>query len=78
MPDVKFDELEARIVRTIALVRTTRREKEVVEKELASARLLISKLESELDESRRDRALIKDKVESLLETLSELTEESLV
>ena len=78
MADVKFDELEARIVRTIELVRTTQKEKGNLEKELADARRLITRLESDLAELKRDREVIKQKVESLIETLSELTEESLV
>lgn len=76
-PD-KFSELEARIMRTIELVKTTRKEKEQVEKSLAAARSQIVELESELEQLRRERDLVKNKVESLLESLSELTEESLV
>ena len=78
MAEVKFQELEAQILRTIELVKSTRREKESLEKELAGAQRLIAKLENELNELRRDRTLARSKVESLLETLSELTEESLV
>ncbi len=67
----KFDKLEARIIQTIALLKTTRREKDLLEKELAAVR-------RELTEFRRERAVVQGKVESLLETLSELSEESLV
>ena len=67
----KFDKLEARIIQTIELLKTTRREKDLLEKELAGVR-------RELLEFRRERAVIQGKVESLLETLSELSEESLV
>ncbi len=74
----KFGELEARIARTIELVKTTRKDKDEVEKALAAARQQISSLEQEIAELRHERDLVKNKVESLLESLSELTEESLV
>ena len=60
----KFSELEVRIIRTIELVKTTRQEN--------------ARLEREIQELRRERDLIKNKVESLLENLAALTEESLV
>lgn len=78
MADGKFDELEARILQTIELLKTTRRDKDLLEKELASERRLAAGLEKDLTEFRRERAVIQGKVETLLETLSELSEESLV
>lgn len=66
-----FAELEAKIVRTIDLVKTTRQD-------LATARAQIKTLEKELEQLRRERDLVKNKVESLLETLSELNEETVV
>jgi chromosome segregation ATPase len=72
-----FEELEARILKAIELLKTSRKQKEALEKELAGARRLIAKLEGEVNQFRRDRALIEGKVASLLETLSDLTEESL-
>jgi len=74
----KFTELETRIVRTIELVKTTRQERDRAEKELAAARTTIAGLEKELEQLRRERDLVKNKVESLLETLSEITEETVV
>ena len=74
----KFEELENRIGRTIELVKTTRQEKAQAETDLAAARKQIGTLERELDQLRHDRELVKNKVESLLEMLSELTEETLV
>ena len=74
----KFSELETRIMRTIELVKTTRQEKDKAEKELLAARSQIKNLERELEQLRRERDLVKNKVESLLENLSELSEESLV
>ena len=74
----KFAELETRILRTIELVKTTRQERDRVEIELKEARGAISRLEKEVEQLRRERDLVKNKVESLLESLSELTEESVV
>ena len=76
-PD-KFAELETRILRTIELVKTTRQERDRVEFELKEARGTISRLEKEVEQLRRERDLVKNKVESLLENLSELTEEAVV
>lgn len=66
-----FAELETKILRTIDVVKTTRQE-------LSAARAHIKNLERELEQLRRERDLVKNKVESLLETLSELTEETVV
>jgi len=74
----KFAELETRILRTIELVKTTRQERDRAESELKEARGTISRLEKELEQLRRDRDLVKNKVESLLENLSELAEEAVV
>ena len=74
----KFEELENRITRTIDLVKTTRQEKAQAEKDLSAARKQIGMLERELDQLRHEREVVKNKVESLLEMLSELTEETLV
>ena len=74
----KFEELESRITRTVELVKTTRNAREQAEKELAIARKQIVALERELEQLRRERDLVKNKVESLIEMFSELTEETLV
>jgi len=74
----KFAELETRILRTIELVKTTRQERDRAETELKEARGTISRLEKELEQLRRERDLVKNKVESLLENLSELAEEAVV
>ena len=64
----KFEELEGRIVRAVELVKSTRQE-------LASANAQISKMNGELQELRRERDLVKNRIESLIESLSEITEE---
>lgn len=70
----KFAELEDRIIRTINLVKVTRKEKEAAEQQLAVAHKQISGLEEEIEELRRERDLVKNRIESLLENLSEITE----
>jgi chromosome segregation ATPase len=70
----KFAELENRIVRTIELVKSTRKEKDAAERELSFARKQMSAMEAEIEELKRERDLVKNKVESLLENLTELTE----
>ena len=74
----KFEELEERIIRTIELVKSTRQEKANAEKELTAARGQIKTLERELEQLKQERDLVKNKVETLLETLSELAEETVV
>jgi chromosome segregation ATPase len=66
-----FAELETKIIKTIDLVKTTRQD-------LAAARAQIKNLERELEQLSRERDLVKNKVETLLESLSELTEEPVV
>jgi chromosome segregation ATPase len=73
-----FVELETRILKTIELVKTTRQERDRAEIELTNTRNQILRMEKELEQLRRERDLVKNKVETLLETLSELTEESVV
>jgi chromosome segregation ATPase len=73
-----FAELETRILKTIELVKATRQERDRAETELTNARNQILRMEKELEQLRRERDLVKNKVETLLETLSELTEESVV
>ena len=74
----KFAELETRIMRAVELVKVSRQEKEAAEKELSSVRTQMAKLERELEELRGERDVVKNRVESLLDSLSELTEETLV
>ena len=70
----KFAELETRILRTVELVKTTRQEKDALEKELAGSRSEIVALKRELEELRRERDMVKNKVEALLESLAEIEE----
>jgi chromosome segregation ATPase len=70
----KFAELEDRIIRTIELVKTTRKQKESAERDLTFAQKQISRLEEEIEALKQERDLVKNKIENLLENLSEITE----
>ena len=70
----KFAELEDRIVRTIELVKTTRKQKEAAERELTFAQKQVSRLEAEIEELKQERDMVKNRVEALLENLNELAE----
>ena len=74
----RFSELEARIIRTVELVKSTRSEKAAVEKEVALTRKSVERLEREIEELKQERELVKNRVESLHDNLSEITEESVV
>jgi chromosome segregation ATPase len=78
MPSDKFAELENRINRAAEIVKTSRQERDKAEKELLAARGQIKNLERELEQLRRERDLVKNKVESLIENLSGLSEETVV
>lgn len=64
----KFGELESRILRAVEMLKTTKHE-------LVAAKVQVKQLEREVEELRRERDLVKNKVEILLENLSELSEE---
>lgn len=70
----KFAELEDRIVRTIELVKTTRKQKEAAERELTFAQKQVALLEAEIEELKQERDMVKNRVEALLENLNELAE----
>ena len=70
----KFAELEDRIIRTIDLVKTTRKQKDAAERELSFAQKQISRLEEEIEGLKQERDLVKNRIETLLDNLSEITE----
>jgi chromosome segregation ATPase len=70
----KFAELEDRIIRTIDLVKTTRKQKDAAERELTFAQKQIARLEEEIEGLKQERDLVKNRIEILLENLSEITE----
>ena len=70
----KFAELEDRIIRTIDLVKTTRKQKDAAERELSFAQKQISRLEEEIEGLKQERDLVKNRIEILLDNLNEITE----
>jgi hypothetical protein len=70
----KFIELEECIARAIEAVKTTREERDKVRKDLFTAQGQIARLELQLTELRRERELVKNKVETVLQNLAELTD----
>jgi chromosome segregation ATPase len=74
----KFDDLEERILRAVEVIKSTRTEKEAAERQITLGQAQIAELQKELDQLRHERDLIRTKVESLLEVLSQLTEDTVV
>jgi chromosome segregation ATPase len=70
----KFAELEDRIVQTIQLVKAMRKQKDAAERELSFAQRQIARLEDEIEELKQERDMVKNKIETLLDTVTELTE----
>jgi chromosome segregation ATPase len=70
----KFAELEDRIIRTIELVKTMRKQKDAAERELSFAQRQIARLEDQIEELKQERDLVKNKIESLLDNVTQLTE----
>ena len=74
----KFKSLEESLERTIDLIRNTRSEKEILEKDLAIAQREVLKLQKELTHLHEERQAVRNKVESLVDNIAELTEKRLV
>lgn len=74
----KFKSLEESLERTIDLIRNTRSEKETLEKDLAIAQREVLKLQKELKHLHEERQAVRNKVESLVDNIAELTEKRLV
>ena len=74
----KFKSLEESLERIINLIRTTRSEKEILEKDLAIAHREVLKLQKELKSLHEERQSVRSKVESLVNNIAELTEKRLV
>jgi chromosome segregation ATPase len=70
----KFAELEDRIIRTIELVKTMRKQKDAAERELSFAQRQIARLEDEIAGLKQERDLVKNRIENLLDNVTELTE----
>jgi chromosome segregation ATPase len=74
----EFKSLEERIARAIDVINTTRSEKETLARDLAAARREVRELQDQLDGLREQRKAVRGRVESLIASISELTEKRLV
>jgi len=70
----KFKSLEERIALTIAVIKSTRSEKETLERDLSAARMKIVELKEELAGLREERKAVRDRVKGLIVSVVELTE----
>lgn len=76
----KFTELENKVFRIVELFRTVKLQKESLEKDLLKSKSQmeqsqaeIDRLKVELQEYRKEKDLVRDKVESMLKNLEKLT-----
>ncbi len=74
----KFKSLEERIASAIDVINTTRSEKETLVRDLAAARREVRELQDQLDGLREQRKAVRGRVESLIDSIAELTEKRLV
>ena len=75
----KFTELENKVHRAVELFRTVKLQKESLEKDLLRAKNQIEqalaendRLKAEIQEHRKEKDLVRDKVESILQNLEKL------
>lgn len=75
----KFTELENKVFRVVELFRTVKLQKESLEKDLLKlksqleqSQVEIDRLKAELLEYRKEKDLVKDRVESMLKNLEKL------
>jgi len=75
----KFTELENKVHRAVELFRTVKLQKESLEKDLLRAKTQIEqalaendRLKAEIQEHRKEKDLVREKVESILQNLEKL------
>ena len=74
----QFHVLEERIAEAVDLIEITRAEKGNLEKELAAAKAEILELQKEITGLHKQTGAVRGRVEGLISSISELTEERLV
>ncbi len=74
----KFKALEDHISWVLDLLRKTRGERESAENELREARSQIKLLEKEISGLQKERTQVRGRVESLIESISDLNEKQIV
>lgn len=74
----EFKNLEERIAQVLEVLKETREGKNAAEKELTGARRQIELLQKEIEALRTERGVVRGRVESLIESISELSEKQVV
>ena len=74
----EFKNLEERIAQVLEVLQKTREEKNVAETGLTEARQQIALLQKEVEALRAARGVVRGRVESLIESISELSEKQIV
>ena len=74
----EFKNLEERIAQVLEVLKETREVKNAAEKELTGARRQIELLQKEIEALRTERGVVRGRVESLIESISELSEKQVV
>ncbi len=74
----KFKALEDHISQVLDLLRKTRGERESAESALREARSRIKLLEQEISGLQKERTQVRGRVESLIESISDLNEKQIV
>lgn len=73
-----FHALEERIAQAVDMIKTARGEKGILETELLEARAEIFRLQKEITGLQKQTQAVRGRVEGLISSISELTEERLV
>ena len=74
----EFKNLEERIAQVLEVLQKTREEKNVAETGLTEAQQQIALLQKEIEALRAVRGVVRGRVESLIESISELSEKHIV
>ncbi len=74
----EFKNLEERIAQVLEVLQKTREEKNVAETGLTEAQQQIALLQKEVEALRAARGVVRGRVESLIESISELSEKQVV
>ena len=74
----EFKNLEERIAQVLEVLQKTREEKNVAETGLTEAQQQIALLQKDIEALRAARGVVRGRVESLIESISELSEKQVV
>ena len=72
-----FKALEERVKQVVRVVHETRKEKEALAEKLRRARTQVQTLESEVRDLRKDRKMVRNRVEDMIREISKLEQANL-